>query len=112
MPLTRNFKDTVKARAERDPEFRAGLFREAIEALLSDDLETGKVLLRDYVNATVGFEKLGAALDKSPKSLMRMLSTQGNPRANNLFAVVGHLRKQEGGRFVMHSENLPASHLS
>ena len=55
MPLTRDFKNTIKARAERDPEFRVGLFREAIDALFSDDLETGKVLLRDYVNATVGF---------------------------------------------------------
>ena len=96
MPLTRNFKDTVKARAERDPEYRVGLFREAIEALLSDDLETGKVLLRDYVNATVGFETLAAELDKSPKSLMRMLSDKGNPRADNLLGMVGHLRKREG----------------
>ena len=84
MPLTRNFKDTVKARAE------------ALEALLSDDLETGKVLLRDYVNATVGFEALAAELDKSPKSLMRMLSDKGNPRAGNLLGMVGHLKKREG----------------
>ena len=89
MPLTRNFKDTVKARADRDPEFRFGLFREAIEALLSDDLETGKALLRDYVNATVGFEVLAAELDKSPKNLMRMLSDKGNPRADNLLSIVG-----------------------
>ena len=53
MPLTRDFKDIIKARAERDPEFRVGLFREAVEAMLCEDLETGKVLLRDYVNATV-----------------------------------------------------------
>ena len=84
MPLTKDFKDTIKARAERDPEFRAGLFREAIEAMLSDDLETGKVLLRDYVNATVGFEALAQDMDKDPKSLMRMLSAKGNPRADNL----------------------------
>lgn len=58
MPLTRNFSDTLKARAERDSEFRFGLFREAIKALLSDDLETGKALLRDCVSATVGFEAL------------------------------------------------------
>ncbi len=96
MPLTRKFKDTVKARAERDPEFRFGLFREALEALLSDDLETGKVLLRDYVNATVGFEALAAELDKSPKSLMRMLSDKGNPRADNLLGMVGHLKRREG----------------
>ena len=95
MPLTRRFKDTVKARAERDPDFRFGLFREAIEALLSNDLETGKVLLRDYVNATVGFETLALELDKSPKSLMRMLSDKGNPRAGNLLGMVGHLKKRE-----------------
>lgn len=96
MPLTRNFKDTVKARAERDPEFCFGLFCEALKALLSDDLETGKVLLRDYVNATVGFETLAVELDKSPKSLMRMLSDKGNPRADNLLGMVGHLKRREG----------------
>ena len=47
MALTRDFRDTIKARAERDPEFRIGLLQEAIEAFLDADLETGKVLLRD-----------------------------------------------------------------
>ena len=109
MPLTRDFKDTVKARAERDPAFRRGLFEEAIEAFLSNDTETGKLLLRDYVNATVGFEQLGEELHKSPKSLMRMLSTQGNPRADNLFAVVGYLRAKEGAHFVMRADSQPAA---
>jgi len=86
----------VKARAESDPAFRVGLLQEALEAFLSDDLETGKILLRDYVNATVGFQGLGTALHKSPKSLMRMLSAEGNPRADNLFSVVAHLKAQEG----------------
>ena len=99
MALTRDFKETVKARAERDPEFRVGLLQEALDAFLNADLETGKVMLRDYVNATVGFEELGAALDKSPKSLMRMLSERGNPRADNLFAVVAHLKASEGVEF-------------
>ena len=112
MPLTRDFKETVLARAQRDPAFRRGLFEKAIEAFLSNDTETGKLLLRDYVNATVGFEKLGAELDKSPKSLMRMLSAQGNPRADNLFAVVGHLLKQEGVAFTMRPESQPSNHVS
>lgn len=111
MVLTRDFKETIQARAQRDPAFRRGLFQEAIEAFLSNDTATGKLLLRDYVNATVGFEKLGAELDKSPKSLMRMLSTQGNPRADNLFAVVGHLRKQEGVAFTMRPDARPSSHV-
>ena len=99
MPLTRDFKDTIKARAERDPEFRVGLFREAIEAMFSDDLATGKVLLRDYVNATVGFETLAEDMDKDPKSLMRMLSAKGNPRADNLLAMVSRLKQREGVSF-------------
>jgi len=105
MPLTKNFKDTIKARAERDPDFRVGLFREAIEALLSDDLETGKVLLRDYVNATIGFETLAKEMEKNPKSLMRMLSDKGNPRADNLLAMVARLKQREGVSFSLTRNN-------
>lgn len=107
MALTRNFKDTVKARAERDPAFRRGLFQEALEAFTSDDVETGKILLRDYVNATVGFERLAKDLDKNPKSLMRMLSAEGNPRANNLFALVAHLKASEGVTLSLRSQGAP-----
>ena len=96
MALTRSFKDTVAARASRDPDFRIGLLREAIEALLRDEMDVGKVLLRDYINATVGFEDLAQATRKNPKSLMRMLSARGNPRAENLFSVIAHLQKNEG----------------
>ena len=101
MALTRSFKDTIKARADHDPAFRIGLFKEAIEALLSDDLETGKLLLRDYVNATVGFDALAQDMQKDPKSLMRMLSAKGNPQADNLLAIVAHLKKREGVTFSM-----------
>ncbi len=103
MLLTRDFKDTVKARAQADPAFRVALLEEALDAFLSNDLETGKLLLRDYVNATVGFEALGAQLHKSPKSLMRMLSLDGNPRADNLFAVVSQLKAQEGVSLTVHA---------
>lgn len=102
MALTRDFKDTIKARAERDPAFRVALLEEALDAFLNNELDTGKLLLRDYVNATVGFEALGAQLHKSPKSLMRMLSEEGNPRADNLFAVVAHLKAREGASFSIH----------
>jgi len=105
MPLTKDFKDTIKDRAARDPEFRVGLFSEAIDALLSDDLETGKVLLRDYVNATVGFESLAHDMNKDPKSLMRMLSAKGNPRADNLLAMVARLKQHEGVSFSLTHKN-------
>ena len=108
MALTRDFKDTVRARAERDPEFRVALLQEALDAVLDADLETGKVLLRDYVNATLGFEKLGAQLHKSPKSLMRMLSEQGNPRADNFFTLIARLKAHEGVTFSVHRSAGPA----
>ena len=59
MPITRDFKRTIQARIESDPAFRGELLREGVECLLSGDLETGKSILRDYINATIGFEKLG-----------------------------------------------------
>ena len=103
MALTRNFRDTIQARARRDTEFRAGLLRESLDALLAGDMATGKALLRDYINATIGFEELGRLEDKSPKSLMRMFSPKGNPRADNLFAVISTLQKQEGVQFEVRS---------
>ena len=73
MPLTRDFKETIQERARRDAAFREALLKEAVDALFSGDVETGKIVLRDYINATVGFDKLATATKKSPKSLMRML---------------------------------------
>jgi DNA-binding phage protein len=93
MALTKEFKETVKARAARDPAFREALLSEAAEQLLSGDLETGKAVLRDYINATVGFEKLAKETGTPPKSLMRMLGPKGNPRARNLLSVIGKLQR-------------------
>ena len=92
MPLTRDFKVTVRERLQRDPGFREALLTEAVDCLLSSDVETGKSLLRDYVNATIGFGELGGLTDKSPKSLMRMLSSTGNPHARNLFEIIDCLQ--------------------
>ena len=96
MPLTRDFKETIQARARRDAAFRESLLKEAVDSLLSGDVETGKTVLRDYINATVGFDKLATITRKSPKSLMRMLGPNGNPQARNLFEIVAYLQKKEG----------------
>ena len=96
MPLTRSFRETVLERAESDPAFRDGLLREAIECLLAGDTETGKIVLRDYINATIGFEELASRIDKPSKSLMRMFGPKGNPQARNLFDVIGCIQKHEG----------------
>jgi DNA-binding phage protein len=99
MPLTRDFKQTIVARVRRDPAFRRALLREGIECMLSGDVATGKTVLRDYINATVGFSKLAVATRIPPKSLMRMLAPAGNPRADNLFGIVAFLQEREGVRF-------------
>jgi DNA-binding phage protein len=96
MALTKEFKETVKARAARDPAFREALLTEAAELLLAGNLETGKAVLRDYINATVGFEKLARATGTPPKSLMRMLGPKGNPRASNLLSMLGKLQRVSG----------------
>lgn len=99
MALTRDFKDTIQARVRRDPAFRRALLREAVENFISGDLGTGKTVLRDYINATIGFQQLAEATRHSPKSLMRMLGPSGNPQARNLFEIVEYLRQKEKVRF-------------
>ncbi len=96
MALTREFNVTVRDRLQRDPSPREALLEEAVGCLLASDLETGKSLLRDYVNATIGFGELGAMMDRSPKGLMCMLSQKGNPQARNLFEIIGCLQRREG----------------
>jgi len=60
-------------------------------------------VLRDYINATVGFAKLGEVTRRSPKSLMRMFGPSGNPQARNLFEIVAYLQKKEGVRLEVRS---------
>ena len=96
MVLTRDFKETIQARIEHDPTFREELLKEGVECLLSGDVDTGKAVLRDYINATIGFKELGGLTAKSPKSLMRMFGPNGNPQARNLFEIIGFLQEREG----------------
>ena len=94
MALTREFKDTVAVRAQRDPRFREALFIEAINAYLAGETDVGKAVLRDLVNATVGFEELAIELHKLSKSLHRMLAPRGNPSTENFFGIVKALQKK------------------
>ena len=101
MPLTHDFKETIRARAQRDPKFRQALLREATECYLEGDIETGKALLRDYVNATLGFLKLERCTDIPAKSLMRMLGPKGSPSAANFSNILTALQKSEGVHFEL-----------
>ncbi len=96
MPLTRDFRDTVRKRAERDPAFREALFQEAVQALLQGDIDDGRATLRAYINATVGFERLSKVLGRPQKSLMRMFGPEGNPTAENLLGVIRALQDETG----------------
>lgn len=103
MALTRDFKETIRARVKRDPGFRKALLREGIGNFLSGDVDTGKIILRDFINATVGFTELSNVTHRSAKSLMRMLGPDGNPQARNLFEIVAYLQDAEGVRFEVRS---------
>ena len=99
MPLTRDFRETIRDRVQRDPKFRKELLREGLQAMLAGEVDVAKTILRDYINATVGFTGLAEATHIPSKSLMRMFGPDGNPRAENLFEVVSFLQHREGVRF-------------
>ncbi len=99
MALTRDFKETIRARAPEDAKYREALLVEATETLLAGDFATAKTFLRDFINATIGFEQLGHHVNKSPKSVMRMLSPKGNPRTENLIKILSCLQQREGVHF-------------
>jgi DNA-binding phage protein len=94
MALTRDFKESVVARAQNDPDFAQALLDEAISLFVNGEPESAKLILRDLVNATIGFESLALVIDKPVKSLHRMLSNSGNPTMNNISAVFAALKRE------------------
>ena len=103
MALTRDFRETVQARVKRDAAFRKGLLQDAVESLLAAELALGKELLRDYINATVGFPALAKHTKIHVKSLHQMFGPRGNPTARNLFQIVAYLQRREGVRLQVRS---------
>lgn len=101
MALTRSFRETVMEEL-RNKKFRRAFLGEAINDMLAGDLDSAKTVLREYINGTVGFIKAGEALGRSPKSLMRMLSQEGNPHARNLLELVAYLQKADGAVVEVH----------
>ena len=95
MPITKQFRKTILNRAEGDAQFRRHLLTEAVNELLAGDLNTGKSILRDYINATITFEGLAKKLGKSSKSVHRMLGPGGNPRAENILEIIKILQTHE-----------------
>jgi DNA-binding phage protein len=94
MTLTRDFKEIVNARIQSDPTFAAALLDEAISLFLNGEPKTARLILRDLINSTVGFEELAIETSKPSKSLHRMLSAKGNPTMDNLTIILNVLRKK------------------
>jgi len=93
MVLACDAEQTVVERAGRDPDFAKALFGEAATLFLNGEPDAARLILRDLVNATVGFENLAELTQKPSKSLHRMLSPKGNPSMDNLAAIFGAIRK-------------------
>ena len=105
MALTREFRETVWEKAQQSAEFRRALLTEAIESLLSGDLETSKAILRDAIKSTIGYRALTEATGIPEKSLVRMFGASGNPRADRLARVIEALQRHEGVRLLVRAED-------
>lgn len=94
MSLTREYKTTIKNRDQSDPEFSKALFDEAIELFINGEPDVARIILRDLVNSTIGFEALAKEADKPSKSIQRMLSAKGNPTMESLTLIFKVLREK------------------
>ena len=108
MPSTTSFHDTIRERANNDSEFRIGLLEVAAEALVSGDLDEGKAALRLYIKSTTGYDSIADIIGMHPKSLIRMLGPEGNPRASNLVAILSHAALTEDIHLVVKATSVDA----
>lgn len=95
MALTRDFRETIMERAARDEQYRKGLLAEAVNEILEGNLDAGKAMLRDFINATITFPTLAQKMNKSSKSIHRMLGPKGNPRMDSMVGILKVLQDQE-----------------
>lgn len=95
MVLTREFKETIQLRAKEDPEYRKDLIIEAVNAFLEGDIDTGKTLLRDYLNATESVPFIARELNLDEKSIRRMIGPKGNPTLKNFVGLLNACQNQE-----------------
>jgi DNA-binding phage protein len=92
--MLKDFSEVVADRIQREPEFARVLLGEAITVFLNGEPDVARLVLRDLVNGTIGFEDLAAATGRPSKSLHRMLSAKGNPTMDNLTLIFGVLRQE------------------
>ncbi len=85
MALTKSFKDLVQRRVSQEPDFAMALLRKGIDTMLTGDVDTGKAILRDYIKAAVGFEKLEEATALPPKAGRRGIACDPSPSMKGLW---------------------------
>lgn len=92
--LTVDASETMAARVRQDPAFARALLSESISLFANGESDVCRLMLRDLVNATIGFERLAIEVSKPSKSLHRMLSVRGNPTMDNLVSIISVLRQE------------------
>lgn len=92
------FDDIVKESAQQDPVFRALLLPSTIDLFLGGEVPVGKISLRQTIYATIGYEKLGALMGKTPDDIKRMCHPDHDTSVNDLFEIIKHVQKHEGIR--------------
>ena len=103
MPITRDYKETIDQRVISDSKFAGALLDEALSLFLNGESDVARLVLRDLVNATIGFESLASEIEKPSKSLHRMLSAKGNPTMNNLTNIFMVLREKLNVNIEVHA---------
>ena len=98
MPLTRPYEETIKERAQWDTEYRAMMLPSVIDLLLSDDVRVGKIALDSCIYATIGYERLGELIGKTPDDIKRMCHPDYDTSVNDLFEIIKHIQQHEGIR--------------
>lgn len=106
LTLHRRMRRAVYRRIRADAPFRTGLLLAAVQALLDDDVALARGLLRRLIDATIGFNTLGTLMDANAKSLIRMLSPNGNPTARHLMSIIARVAHAEGVRLRVDAERV------
>ena len=98
MKLGRSFHETIIERLRRDTEFREESLKVAIECLNDGETDIAEAMLRDHIYATIGYEKLGKLMGKTPDDIKRMCHHDHDTSVNDLFEIVKHIQQHEGIR--------------
>ena len=110
MMPTISYKEGIKSMVDRNPKFAMEILEDAINSLLDGNLEEGRLLLRHYIDATIGFQELARRTGKRDKSLMRSLSATENLTASNLFDIIRACVQARGAtvaaRVIPHTNRL------